>query len=51
MSAAEVSRLDQERRGALGHGRLMREWVALSARAAVDWPALVDEARTYVSRA
>jgi hypothetical protein len=32
-----------------GHGRLMKEWVALSTSTAQDWPALVDEARAFVS--
>ena len=31
-----------------GHGRLMKEWAVLPDAAAGEWPALVDEARTYV---
>jgi hypothetical protein len=31
-----------------GHGRLMREWLAVSPDAAVDWAALADEAQRFV---
>jgi hypothetical protein len=32
-----------------GHGRLMKEWLAVGAARAEEWPALADEARDYVS--
>jgi hypothetical protein len=31
-----------------GHGRLMKEWAAVSPAASRRWRALVDEARTFV---
>ena len=31
-----------------GTGRIMKEWVAVSAAASEDWPALAAEARTFV---
>ncbi len=31
-----------------GHGRLMKEWIAVAPAAAVDWRALASEARRYV---
>jgi hypothetical protein len=31
-----------------GHGRLMREWVAVPTEAGRRWPALVEEAREFV---
>ena len=31
-----------------GHGRVMKEWVALSSSAASQWAALVAEAREFV---
>ena len=32
-----------------GHGRLMKEWVAVPARSGADWRALVDEAFAFVA--
>jgi hypothetical protein len=32
-----------------GHGRVMKEWVALSPSAASQWAALVAEAREFVA--
>ncbi len=32
-----------------GHGRLMKEWVAVRPRAARRWPALAEEAKTFVA--
>jgi hypothetical protein len=32
-----------------GRGRVMKEWVALSARAPAQWAALVEEAREFVA--
>ncbi len=34
-----------------GHGRLMREWVAVEPEAPLDWLALADEAMRYVGEA
>ncbi len=34
-----------------GHGRLMKEWLALDPTAELDWLALAGEARDYVRRA
>lgn len=31
-----------------GHGRLMKEWLAVSTEAGRRWPALVEEAREFV---
>jgi hypothetical protein len=31
-----------------GHGRLMKEWLSVPARAGRRWPAIVDEAREFV---
>jgi TfoX/Sxy family transcriptional regulator of competence genes len=31
-----------------GHGRLMREWIAIEPQADVDWLALAKEAKRYV---
>lgn len=31
-----------------GHGRLMKEWLAVPTRASRRWPALVEEAREFV---
>ncbi|MBD0292035.1 MAG: hypothetical protein ICV70_00475 [Jiangellaceae bacterium] len=32
-----------------GRGRLMKEWVVLGPRTMLEWPALVDDARAFVS--
>ena len=32
-----------------GHGRVMKEWVALGLEPEVDWKALADEARQFVA--
>jgi hypothetical protein len=34
-----------------GHGRLMKEWVAVPSKAGQRWPSLVDEAREFVGPA
>ena len=34
-----------------GHGRLMKQWLALRPRAAQDWMQLASEALTFVARA
>lgn len=34
-----------------GHGRLMKEWLSVPARASRRWRALVDEAREFVGSA
>ena len=34
-----------------GHGRLMKEWIAVSPKEARRWPGLVEEARDFVARA
>jgi hypothetical protein len=36
---------------ALGHGRLMREWVAIPASDAGQWIRLAEEARAFVAPA
>lgn len=33
-----------------GHGRLMKEWLAVGRQANVDWQALANEALGYVKR-
>ena len=32
-----------------GRGRIMKEWLAVDARSRLDWTALADEARRFVS--
>lgn len=34
-----------------GHGRLMKEWVAIGPSRAGEWPELAEEARDFVGRA
>jgi hypothetical protein len=34
-----------------GHGRFMKEWIAVSPKEARRWPGLVEEARDFVARA
>ena len=33
-----------------GHGRVMKEWIAVVTGRSRSWPSLMDEARTYVER-
>jgi hypothetical protein len=44
----ELTESDKGRPWGPRTGRIMKEWVAVSAAASEDWPALAAEARTFV---